>query len=348
MAGSPPRFPEKAVPPVQIWRVVVPGMNRRSLVRALAIVAAAFLSVRMVAGQDPGLNRRGSGMFDPLGQLERGGPAGGPVEAGGTVRPMPAAAVDDYGEQEILVRADLWQPWAFGMSTGLEYQGNAALAPETETDDFLLRESASGRGTFALTDALYIDLGLQQQLYRYDELDVLDFDRIDADAGFLWVWPQSLPGPLAGSAVTLKGSWYRMAEAGSFSEELFANAGVAAGLLKSMPLGRNHTLLASATADVSVFASDAAPQRDEFAALAAWQARWFARWESSCFVRMVLYDYDAHDDRNVTLAASLDYVLKPWCRVGISGNVIFNDSDVGAFDYWNSGIGANLRMSLRF
>jgi hypothetical protein len=139
-----------------------------------------------------------------------------------------------------------------------------------------------------------------------------------------------------------------MNEARVFGAELFSNAGVSAGLLKSIPLGRNHTLLLSGAADVSLYSSDNVAKRHEYAALLAWQARWSPHWESSVFVRAALYDYETHDDWNTTFAASVDYVMASWCRLGISSNFIFNASDVDAFDYENVGVGANLRLSVRF
>ncbi|MGK0190527.1 MAG: hypothetical protein ACI9R3_006355 [Verrucomicrobiales bacterium] len=311
-----------------------------------SLLAAACIG--NVLAQDPGLNRRQSGLLDPLVRPELSGQTRILPESSASSEASPLQTIDDYGEQEILVRVDEWQPWAFGTSLGYEYQTNAALSPETEVEDYLFRESASGRGTFSITDTFYLDIGLQQQLYRYNELDILDFDRIDTDAGILWVLPEALPSVLAGSVLTVKGGWYRMSEAGDFSEELFANAGVSAGLLKSIPLGRNHSLLISTTADVSLYATDDAPQRHEYAALLAWQAQWSPHWESSLFVRTALFNYDSHDDWNTTFAASIDYVAAQWCRIGISSNLIFNASDVDAFDYENVGVGANLRMSLRF
>ena len=65
-------------------------------------------------------------------------------------------------------------------------------------------------------------------------------------------------------------------------------------------------------------------------------------------MRNVCYDYETHDDWNTTFAASVDYVMASWCRLGISSNFIFNASDVDAFDYENVGVGANLRLSVRF
>ena len=185
-------------------------------------------------------------------------------------------------------------------------------------------------------------------MYRYDELDLLDYDRIDVDAGILWVLPEFVPAILEGSVVTLKGTWYRMSEAGEFGEELFANTGLNVGLLKSVPLSRNHSLLGNVTADVSVDASEDAPQRHEYAALVAWQAQWAPRWESSVFLRATLYDYHKHDDWNLIAAASIDYVVKPWCRIGLSTSFSYNDSDVGPFDYENWTTGVNLRLSARF
>ena len=319
------------------------------MLRVPLILFLAVFFLQAVHAQDPFLQRRETGLPDEL--LP-------PELLRGPTRIVPPEGVTDgvgpdldYGQQEVLVRIDEWQPWAFGATAGYEYQSNASLTPNTEIDDYLFRQSASLRGTFplpSLSDSLFFDVGVFQQIYRYDELDVLDYDRIDADAGILWVLPQSAPSLLAGSVFSLKGSWYRMSEAWSFGDELFSNAGLGAGLLRSVPLSRNHSLLFNVTADVSLEASDPLPQRHEYAGLIAWQAQWAPRWESSVFARTVLYDYDTHDDWNTSLGATLDYVVRPWCRLGLSGSYIYNSSDIDVFDYENFTLGASLRLSVRF
>lgn len=309
------------------------------LLAALGAATGAF-------AQDSSLNRRQSGLLDPL--VQPGIQGADRVIAAG--RGSTAASRDisgDYGDQEILVRSDEWDPWSFGVSFGYEYQSNASLSPNDATEDFLFRQSASGRGTFPLTETLYLSAGFQQQLFRYDELDLLDFDRVDGDAGILWALPESWP-ILGNSVFSLKGTYYRMSEAENFGEELFSNTGVGVGLLRSYAVGRNQTFLVSGTADVSLDASDEEPQRNDYAILGAWQAKLAPRWESNVFVRGTFYDYNAHADWNFIVGASLDWLPNDWCRIGVSSNFSANASDDEAFEYENAGVGANLRFSLRF
>jgi hypothetical protein len=139
-----------------------------------------------------------------------------------------------------------------------------------------------------------------------------------------------------------------LSEAGSFGEELFSNYGTGAGLLRSIALNQNHQLLLNTSADVSLGASDSAPQRNEYALLAGVTSRWAPRLESSVYILGTLYDYDSHDDWNTAVGASLDFIPREGLRIGVSTNFSHNDSNVDVFDYDNFGIGGNLRVAIQF
>lgn len=315
----------------------------------LGLLPAGFLSMWCVGAlhaQDAALGRRDAGVP-------------GAVEAGlvASRRAIseeadsgPAASVDAdlYGAQEILARPDRWQPWTLGASLNVEYQENAALAPQREEGDFVFRQTSSARHTMKLSDAWYLDFGGAQQAVRYDAIEALDFDRLDADVAALWISPPTWHVALADWIVSTRVSWYRLSEAERWNTGLFSNTALAGGLLRSFPVHRHHSLLTSLSGEVSVQATSDQARRNEYAAFIAWQAQWSPRWESSLLVRSAFYDYDDHDDWNFIGSLSVDWVLNPNWRCGLSASWTLNESDASVFRYDNGTLGASLRFQIRF
>jgi hypothetical protein len=305
-----------------------------------------ILSASGLAAQDASLARRDLGLGEArlpgvktAQSFASGASPVGSVES--------AAQADAYGEQEILVRLPGWEPWSIGLSSGWEYQSNASLSPNQETKDTVFRQTASVRAAFQLSETLYLDTGVASQSLRYDELDVLDLDRVDVDIGLLKSLPESWP-MLGGSVLSLRTGYYRLNSGGHWNDALFHNYSISPGLLRSFTLSEAHAVLLSLNGEISLAAADATAQRNEYSTLAAWQARWSSRWESSLYARVAFYDYDGHDDWNLTTGAALDRVITPWCKVGLSVSWSRNESSNDAFAYENTSAGALLRISLRF
>jgi hypothetical protein len=305
-----------------------------------------MLSASGVGAQDASLARRDVGLGEArLPGVKTVQSMAGASSAGGVAES--AAQAEAYGEQEILVRSAGWEPWSIGLSSGWEHQSNASLSPTRETDDTVFRQTASVRAAFPLSETLYLDAGVASQSLRYDELDVLDLDRVDADIGLLKSLPEAWP-ILGASVFSLRTGYYRLNAGGHWNDALFHNFSISPGLLRSFTLSEAHSVLLSLNGEISVEAADATAQRNEYSTLAAWQARWSSRWESSLYARVAFYDYDEHDDWNLTTGAALDCVITPWCKVGLSVSWSRNESSNDAFAYENATAGASLRVSLRF
>ncbi|MFN0125312.1 MAG: hypothetical protein ACKV19_01340 [Verrucomicrobiales bacterium] len=312
---------------------------------------ALFLTLSLSAAdaQDRTFSRRDVGVpgLPPPGvrapglSPDPGAPAADTAEAWSDLDPTA------YGEQEILVRVPHWQPWSFGFTAGWEYQDNAGLTPNREISDLVYRQSSSARVTIPLNETRFLDGGVQQQSTRYDDLEVLDFDRFDIDAGLLQALPESWP-ILGGAVASLRAGWYRLSEGGRLEDELFNNFSLTPSLLRSLALNPSHSILGNISAEISLDSNSAEAQRNEYSVLVAWQAKWSPRWESSLYLRGALYDYDGHNDWNFVGGAAIDWIWTSWCRLGVVASWTWNDSDESVFDYENSTLGAGLRLSVRF
>ena len=247
------------------------------------------------AAQDAGLNRRDATPAD----LRMALPPAAALAERRSAAAVAVAGADDtqlYGEQEILIRPDLWQPWSVSASIGGEWQSNAPLAAEGEASDYVLRQSPNLRNTWKLSDFWYLNTGTSAQTSRYNNFDVLDFDRIEGDAGLLWIAPPDGHPVFANWVLGVGGAWSRLSEASHFSNELLTNTAVTGSIARSFALHPHQFLLVSLTGEVSLEASEPAAQRDEYAAQLAWRAEWSPRWETTLLARLAYYDYREHRD----------------------------------------------------
>jgi hypothetical protein len=300
-----------------------------------------------LAAQDPSLSRRGDDL--PLDRAltapaNAAAPARTTQDAPSSTKP----GVDLYGDQEILRRAAVWEPWSLSSTTAYEWQTNPALSATNELDGFIFRQSATVRYQHQWSETFYTDASFQGQLFRYDEFDTLDFDRLDGRAGLLWVTPSTWTPALANWLVTAHGTWYRLSDGGDLNDELFEHYGLAFSLTRLMPLTEVHQLIVSLSTELSLDATVDSAQRDEYLALVAWQARWSPQWESVVALRAAFYDYDGHDDVNYGASASLDRLFGSSVRLGLVAGYTRNDSDVSSFDYENTTLGVSLRGQLTF
>lgn len=297
--------------------------------------------------QDSSLNRRDNAA--PFGQALPTGPSSAiAIPQISAASSAEDSGPDLYGDQEILARPDLWQPWSFGGAVGGDWQSNAALSSSGAESDYVSRYSAAARYTRKLSDSWYLDLGTAGQLVRYDEFEVLDFDRIDADGGLLWITPPDWHPLLQNWIVSSRVSWYRLSEAGHSSTELFTNTALVSSLIRSFSLHRHHNLLLSLSGEFALESSSSDIQRDEHSAFVAWQAAWSPHWETTVLARAAFYDYERHDDVNLIGSVGVDYLINKNLRIGLYGSWTQNLSSDSNFEYDNTTAGVSFRLQYRF
>lgn len=327
-----------------------PPLPLRRLVPLLPLLPLLYGLLAMAwippaAAQDAALNRRDAASLDLLEDLP---PA---VSAAASRASGSMGGRDDtdlYGEQEILTRPGRWQPWSVSASLSGEWQSNAPLSAENETQDYVWRQSISVRNTWKLSESWYLNAGAAEQTSRYDRFDVLDFDRLDGDAGVLWITQPDWHPLLANWVLGTGASWSRLSEASRFSNALLTNTAITGALARSFILHPHHSLLVSFTSEVSVDASDPLAQRDEYAAQLAWRAQWSPRWETTAQARLAYYDYEQHADWNWIGSLGVDYLIGRDFRIGLNANWTDNQSDSAVFNYQNASLGASFRLQFRF
>ena len=188
-----------------------------------------------------------------------------------------------------------------------------------------------------------LNVGVRQQVFRYDRFSAFDFNGLNIGAGASYL----LPG-LGGIVLTGAYSYDRLTD--RHQNEFYTNHMLSIGLQKTWVLSRAHNIFAAYDSDFSV-ATDPGNQRYHYHRLSiGYNVDLTRRFSGHLAYRLMLADYGTIGRLDVDNLLSLGFVYKitPWCNVSAIGSYIFNSSNRPAFEYQVGNVGANLGFSLRF
>lgn len=286
-----------------------------------------------------------SGMSGALTTIDEGG--GTP---GGTGETAPKMEGDEeYGVQKILYKRSNWDPWSFRLDFGGAYTSNVALVDKGEVNDWFLQSGFTLAYVPQLKGGLFGRAAVSDQIFRYDEADVFDFDLLRAQAGLLYAFPRAGTSfdPLLGNLiVSADYNFYRISEPWDWGDENFDNHSISVGADKTWRFSRGHSLTAGLAADWSLNASRPEPQRDEYSAYLAYKVKWTSSVESNLSYRASIYDYSEADrsDFNQIAGMGLEYKITDWLRTNTTVSATFNHSDQSSFDYKALNVGAFISL----
>lgn len=259
---------------------------------------------------------------------------------------------EEYGVQKILYKRSNWDPWSFRFDFGGSYTSNVALVDKGEVDDFYLQSGVTLGYVPQIKGGLFARAVLSDQIYRYADADVFDFDLLRAQAGLLYAFPRAGTAcdPLLGNLILYADyNFYRISEPWDWGDDNFDNQSISIGGDKTWRFSRGHSIVAGLSADWSVDASRPEPQRDEYTAYVAYKVKWTSNVESTLAYRAAYYDYSEADrgDFNQIVSLGVEYKLTDWLRFNTSVSGTFNNSDRSLYDYnaFNAGVFASLVVS---
>ncbi len=312
----------------------------------ISLLSASLLATTgSVFAQNPQDASRNQDLLDSVRPANLKSPR--PTESGSQAAPSTSA--EDTGVQEILVKAPEFQRFTFSATSNYSWETNPGFAAASETKSAVFAQSATLRWMENFGDNWLWDLSVQELVYRYDELDTLDFDRTSLKTNLAYAGLLTSENPVFGQWIpTIGAEWYRLNSGGDFGEEILQNTSLNVGLYRVFNLAEQQKLVTAWTSAWSLDSSVPASQRDEHALTLAWQATWAPRWESTVIGQAAVYDYQDRADLHYTAGVQLEYVPRPWLRVGLAFTFTENASDQAAFDYQNSSVGASLNFRFSF
>jgi hypothetical protein len=270
-----------------------------------------------------------------------------PVQAGADPVRAPFSPADsDFGVQQILGSYDGPPPVKTFAYFSWNYTDNApALTNALEDKSSYVSGLIGASWKPRLAAGWFADLGLSQEIYRFEEADALDFENFRTHAGvakLLVDWDDT---------VFYARHEYQRLTTTSFNETDYSAQRIRAGLQKSL-FSRAHQQLAiglSAAADI-----DANPERlerNEYAAEVSYTYWLRSDLSATASWRAAYWDFDnrGREDWNHTAGVELSWNFHR--NATAYTQVVFtrNDSNtplgINDFEAWTGGVGLGLNYS---
>lgn len=250
----------------------------------------------------------------------------------------------DIGQQLILKETprDRWfRAYAdlFGYWTN-----NAANAPAGEQDDWFWGGRIGAGYQPRLASRLFADIDLQQQMFRYDKFDVLDFESLDATAGLIWIEPR-----LANTIFFAQYNYNRITN-DEFGSDLLNSHSLRAGLQKTFLIDRRNSIHATLMGDWDIDTDVDSLYRFEYIASLGWRFKIFHDLSFGVSYRHTWFDYqdvDRSDSLHI-IGGGLAWTPREWLELSLGANFSVNESDIDVFDYETSTLGGGLGVKIKF
>jgi hypothetical protein len=254
-------------------------------------------------------------------------------------------AVDnEFGVQQIVERKAHVEPWSVVADVQLFNTDNVALTPTSQQRDWYLRYGLAVSYTNRIKGPLFIDLSLEQYLFRYDRFDSLNFDLTHFQGGLLVQAPW-----LANALFYARYDLTRIAEP-DFGTAHFTSHMLDLGGQKVWKISRGQQIFAGAMASVNLETVPAISSRSEFSVTMGYSARLTERLTAALSYRGSWNKYE-HSDRtdwNQIAAFGLTYDMTDWLRAGANVSYSRNDSNMYFADYQNWVTGCSLSLRIAF
>lgn len=256
----------------------------------------------------------------------------------------PTPGDSDIGQQLILkeVPKNRWFR-AYADAYGF-WTNNAANTPVGEVNDWFW----GGRVGFGLqpriAKKLFADLDVQQQLYRYDKFDALDFESLDASAGLIYIEPR-----LASTIFFSQVNYNRITN-DDFGEELLNSVSIRAGVQKVFLIDRRNSIQLTVMGDWDIYTDLDRLERHEYIGDMTYRFKIMRDLVFAASYRYTWLDYrqvDRGDSLNI-VGGSLTWSPQKWIDIYAISNFSFNDSNIDAFDYNTTTLGGGVGVKIKF
>ena len=272
-----------------------------------------------------------------------------PVEQGASAAVQPGESLpnvagtnSDIGEQRILRETPKPRRFRFNADTFIYRTDNAAHVSEGELEDWFYGGRVSAGWQMPISQRWVFDLGASQDAFQYDELEVLNFESLEANASVIYGLPWIKDFYVIGQ--------YQFSRLTQDFEDLVQSHSGRLILQKVFTINRRSSLTASMLGDWDIETDVDSLKRNQYSAGLAWTFKLIPKVNLVVGYSYVFYDYTEYDrqDHLHNASASLSWTPAKWLEVYLGYSATFNRSSVEAFDYDDGTAGFGLGCRLRF
>ena len=257
----------------------------------------------------------------------------------------PASPGDsDIGQQLILKEAPK-NRWSRAYADAFGYwTNNAANISAGEVEDWFWGARIGFGFQPRIAKRLFADVDVQQQIYRYDRFDVLDFESLDASAGLLYVEPR------LASTVFFAQANYNRITGDDFGDELLNSVSIRAGAQKIFLIDRRNSIQITLMGDWDIYNDLDYLERHEYIGDLTYRFKIMRDLVFALSYRYTWMDYQQVDrgDSLSILGASITWSPKKWIDIYATSSFSFNDSNIDAFDYETTTLGGGVGVKIKF
>lgn len=254
----------------------------------------------------------------------------------------------EFGQQSIsgLVRQKP-QQFLVSLEASGFFTSNAALAPGPESSDWVGRTGLRGAWFPKLTENINLLAMASYSLWRYADLQQLDFDDFGSQIGLQYHQGRGeLAGGISRFNVWAQYRYQRLTSPWNWGNRLYENHFLETGLRKGWLLSPSVSVWLGGNAAVSVEGAPSDLRRHEYSTQAGTTWQITSKLAFTSLYRFAWFDYVqvSRNDLNHLLFMGMGYQVTTNLTAQIYVSGIFNHSDVNAFDYkaLNTGLGLAL------
>lgn len=249
----------------------------------------------------------------------------------------------DLGEQQILKRAEHYEPFTASIGAPFYYTSNVALVRRGEQGDFLVAPDVSLSYAPRITRTFFGEITVQQEMFYYDRFSNLDFGSFDLRLGFVYYLPQ-----LHNLVLRAEYDFNRLTD-DSF-DEFYSNHSILLSAELPIRIGRAQQITFGADANLSFYADPGGPQRSEFDVFAGYAVNLTRAFSLNAAARLFIRDYYEQDrvDVSEVLALSANYRFTKWFTAGVVSTFASSQSSQSVFDYDVANVGGAVTFAVKF
>ncbi len=274
-------------------------------------------------------------------------PFGPNVPPGGVTdgRAVPTPNDSDLGEQQILKRAEEYEPFTFSAGVPSYWTSNVALTNSGEEDDFIVAPAVAVFYEPRINRTLFAFIGVREQLFYYDRFDGLDFGSFDAEIGLRYLLPQC-----HNLLLRVEYDYNRLTMKDSF-DELFNNHALIASAEVPFRFGRAQQVSLGTSADISVAGDPEQPRRNDYEVYVGYSANLSRALSVNAVGRFVVRDYyhqHSRVDVSEILVLGANYRFTENISAGANGTFAASQSNHSVFDYQVANLGGVVSLWIKF
>ncbi len=250
----------------------------------------------------------------------------------------------DIGEQQILKRAAEYKPFTISVYSPFYWTSNAALVSSGERDDVLVAPGVTFTYRPRITNNFYLELGVVQQFFFYDQLTELNFASLDVIAGATYYVP-------AFHNLSLRAvyDYNRLTDTDNF-DELFVNHSIILTAELPFRIARAQQVVLGTALNLSFAGNPESPRRNSYSFYSYYDLALSRSFSLDAAFQLAVRDYYSGDrtDVNETLALSANYRVRDWLTLSALSSFSWNQSNHSVFDYSVANIGGGIALTLKF